>query len=86
MIVVALFPVPVVALHTLLLAAAIYFPSDIFSFNLYSGIIDFIFMLPVSSDALLLSRNRISRLYGLVHMNCGPLHFQFSEDLGLMML
>ena len=31
-------------------------------------------------------RNRISRLYGLVHMNCGPLHFQFSEDLGLMML
>jgi hypothetical protein len=32
------------------------------------------------------SRNRISRLYGLVQRNCGPLHFQLSEDLGLMML
>ena len=33
-----------------------------------------------------LTRNRISRLYGLVQVNRGPLHFQLSEDLGLMML
>jgi len=34
----------------------------------------------------LITRNRISRLYGLVKMNRGPLHFQLAEDLGLMML
>jgi hypothetical protein len=37
-------------------------------------------------NSLLKFRNRISRLYGLVQRNCGPLHFQLSEDLGLMML
>lgn len=54
MIIVVLLLVPVVSLHTLFLAVAIYFPSEIFPFNLYSRIAYSMYMLPISFDALLL--------------------------------